>query len=201
MKNTVAVVRKQMEELRAKKDADIQTIEKKRQEAAQDAQKAQEALDNATTEMDLTAYEQAQESLRKALVTEQMYKGRADQLRRQEIISEEESDQVIDSLLAYEDALADKLAADIAPHMKALEEILTAYKSNVKETETTIAEWTSTIHANYRREGSSRIGPDGKSTNRLEYPVPVHAREYPGSDASQHLDRFLHGPIAQHLPQ
>ena len=195
----VQKAQKQMTELRNKKAAQLQTIEEMRQDAAQKAQEAQDALERATAEMNLEKYEQAQNDLRKALTSEQMYKARADQLQRQEIISEDESDAVINSLLSYEDALADKLAADIAPHLDALETILTAYQADVKETENTISEWCSTVHAYYRSETTTYTGPDGERTNRAPYALAVHPNGYAGSEASRFLDQFIHGPIAQLL--
>lgn len=109
-------------------------------------------------------------------------------LRARAVITEAESDKVIDSLLDYERQLESAFMDSIREHVTALQKIRDNYVAAVDETENTISQWTRTIHPNYRAEGT--VYHD-TGTNRSPRPVPVHITRYTGGKESGLLKEYL----------
>lgn len=179
--------KERMQQMQEKKAGELNAIYERKAEAQTQKEAAELALKDATERMDLEAYEEAKQALRKAQAAIDMYGGRYDQISKQEYISEAESDKVIDSLLAYEDELAAGFKAAVAEPLKKLDELQKAYVDAVEDVEQTIRAWTSNIHANYRNNGTTYA--DG--TNRSPQPVPVRRLPYTGCSEAHQLKDYL----------
>ena len=106
---------------------------------------------------------------------------------------EEDSDKVVDSLLAYEAQLAADFKAAAAVHLKKLAELLKDYKAEVQDTENTLTSWQRDIHANYNTRGGSTYYDEftGQHTHRSPRPVPVHQMPYTGCDEAHRMEGYL----------
>ncbi len=185
-------VNARMEELLEKKTADLNKIADMQIDARTKIEAAGLAMKHATEVMDVDAYAEAKQNKGKAQIALDMYTGRYNQIKAQEIISERESDKVIKSLLAYEDTLAADFKAAAGEHLKALVKILEGYKEAVQDTELTLSRWQRDIHANYISETTTYYDEvTGTHTNRSKNPVPVHAMAYTGCKEATQLEDYL----------
>lgn len=196
MKQTTTVleeVKARMKELHVQKLTDLEAISKMQEEARSKIEAAVMAMKKATEEMDVDAYEEAKTAKRKANTALEMYKGRYEQISKRKLITEAESDQVIDSLLKYEENETEKFKALLSTHLKALDELLSGYKEIIRDTEFVIVTWNREIHANYRSRGRTTYVDEltGEPTDRSPRPIPVHPIEYGGCDESFMLSTFL----------
>lgn len=191
-------VKGRMKEMQDRKAADLEKIAEKQDEARTQIEAARLAMSDATEAMDVDAYEEARQKRRKAQTALDMYTGRYNQIKQQEYISEAESDKVIDSLLAYEDALAADFKAAAADPLKKLAELHKAYRDEVRETEQALTEWQQNIHANYNTRGGTTFYDEftGKHTSRSRKPVPVHAVPYEGCKEAAQLGDYLNKAAA-----
>lgn len=156
-------------------------------------QEANEKAKQAAASMSVKEYEKAQEEKKKAETAFAMYSDKLEQIRNQEYISEEDSDKIIDSLLTYEEELANDFRSELKMLLQDLNTMLCDYKNRVQNVERTITEWTTDIHANYNTRGRTyTTDPDtGITTDRSKTPVPVHAMPYTGCDEAAQLDKYL----------
>lgn len=185
-------VKARMKELHVKKLTDLEAISKMQEEARSKIEAAVMAMKKATEEMDVDAYEEAKTAKRKANTALEMYKSRYEQIAKQELISEAESDQVIDSLLQYENQLTDQFKAGASTLLKQLDELLTGYREEIRSVETTLTTWQRDIHANHKATGTIYYDQlTGEPTNRSPRPVPVHQREYWGCPESYEMFEYL----------
>ena len=185
-------VKKRMTELQETKAAQLETIQQKQEELRPQIEEAERDMTQATAAMNVDRYEEAKARLHKLDSALELYRGRYDQIKRQEYITEEESDKVIESLLDYEKTLEADFKAAIAAHLRQLAEILAQYQEDVADTERTMTRWQREIHAYYRSWSSSRIDKaTGKRTNRMEHPVPVHSTPYFGCAEAYRLEEYL----------
>lgn len=181
-----------MAELQSKKAAELETIQQKQDELRPQIEEAEQEMAQATTVMNVDCYEDAKARLQKLNSALELYRGRYDQIKRQEYITEEESDKVIESLLEYEKTLAADFKAAVVAPLRQLSETLAAYQDKVADTERTLTRWQREIHAYYRSSSSSRIDKaTGKRTNRMEHPVPVHVMPYSGCAEAHRLGEYL----------
>ena len=194
---------KKMAELLAKRAADLDVIAEKTEEANVMLAAAQGRLKDATTIMDMAAYDQAKVDTRKARNAIEMYDRRLQQIHKQELISEADSDAIIDQLLQYEDELAAEFKAAIVEPLRKLQELHRAYTAEIRATEDTLTAWQNNIHANRRSFGGSlyRDPVTGKMTNRNQTPLPVHRIAFRGCDAALSVEGFLNGPGRELLAQ
>ena len=191
-KNKAQEVQKQIKEMMDKKQGELAQINDKRTEAQTRKEAAEIAIQKATEIMDLEAFEEAKQEKHKAQTAIDMYSGRYKQLAAQEYISEEESDRVIDSLLAYEQELGKDFIADLKEPLNKLRNILTRYFEDIRETEQTIRSWEVNIHANYSTRGQSiRTLPTGEKTDRMDAPTPVHKQPFTGCTEAHQLENYL----------
>ena len=185
-------VKARMQEMQDKKAAELQIIHEKKTEAQTKKEAAELALKEATERMDLDAYEDAKQALKTVQTAIDMYSGKYAQISKQEYISEEESDKVIDSLLAYEKQLAEDFRAAVAEPLKALAGILQNYQDEVNDTERTMNAWVVNIHANYNTRGrSSFADAEGQRTTRSNTPVPIRSTVYTGCSEAHQLKEYL----------
>ena len=141
----------------------------------------------------MDAYKEAVEEIKALKTAIDMYSGRYKQISQQEYISEEESDKVIDSLLAYENELRASFLADIKEPLQILREKVNTYFDDVSETERVIKAWEGTIHANYRARGlmTSTDPITGESTDRMGTPVAVRLIPYRGCTEAIRLAEMI----------
>lgn len=188
-KQTIAEkVSEQIDAMLTQRAQEIAVIETALASANAQKQEAEASAKAAIEKTDFAAYESAKDAQRKASAAIEMYEARLKQLTEREFISEEESDRVIDSLLAYEADLAERYADDIKTPLAALEAIHSQYRQEVQNVERIIGRWTREIHANYRTPGTIYAET---GTNRAPYPAPVHRVPYVGSPESEKTDKYL----------
>lgn len=188
MENTAEKVRKRAAEMTEAKTKQLLEIRQKQDELRGDLERAEAAVKEATEKMDLDAFEKAKEAKSKAETGLDMYGRRYEQLRRQEMISEKESDEVIKSLLDYEDSLETEFKQAILAPLEALADLTREYRAAIEEAESTIKLWESDIHANYRSE-TATFAETG--TNRSPRPIPVHPIAYIGCREAETVHTFL----------
>lgn len=177
-----------MKEMQKTKVAELEEIRQKRSEAKAQKDAAERALKEATEKMDLNAFEEAEKTKNKSEIAISMYEGRYDQLIRQEYITEEESDRVIDSLLAFEEELAADFKKAIAEPLRILKELQQEYTNTITDTESTITEWCEKIHENYSSRGQTIFAETG--TDRSPQPIPVHRPPYKGCAEALQIKEF-----------
>lgn len=192
-KNITKEVQERIKKLTGDKTEQLAKIHQKQTEARTQIEAAELAIREATEVMNLEAYEKAITDKRKAQAALDMYSGRYDQIRKQEYVTEAESDSTIDSLLGYEDTLAEDFKKAVAEPLKKLAELHKEYKAAVVETENTIKNWERNIHANYSTRGATKYKDPvtGQYTDRSNTPVPVHRLPYNGCSEAIQLGLYL----------
>ncbi len=191
--NTLQEVKSRMAEMTQSKLDQLTDIRNKQAEARAKLKAADKAMKDATERMSLDDYANAKESRHEAQTALDMYSGRYAQIERQEYISEEESDKVIDSLLAYENQLEGDFKKAAADQLKGLAVLYREYMEAVADTEETISLWTGTIHANYNTRGKSAYKDPvtGIYSCRSDKPVPVHQVQYKGCPEALQMGAYL----------
>ena len=179
-------IRARIKELTDKKNADLNEIKTKSNAATEDLKAARQAIQNATEKLDVAAYEKGKAAEHRAQTAIDLYGARFAQLQGQRILSIEESDKVIDSLLDYEDQLATDFRKAVAEPLKQLRNIVDEYQGEVRETEDTIRSWTQSIRGNYRYIIGSK--PTGNTSSQ---PIPVHITPFLGCDEARALEEYL----------
>lgn len=192
-KNITKDVQERIKKLTGDKAAELAKIHQKQNEARNQIEAAGLAIREATEVMNLEAYEKATADKRKAQAALDMYNGRYDQIRKQEYVTEAESDSVIDSLLGYEDTLAKDFKKAIAEPLRKLADLHKEYNAAVVDTENTIKNWERNIHANYSTRGMTKYKDPvtGQYTDRSATPVPVHRLPYTGCSEAVQLGLYL----------
>lgn len=168
---TLQKVQQKIADLVKQKTATLDAIEQNKSEALAQISKAGQDLSAATEAMDLNAYEDAKAEQRRARMRLEMYDRRLDMVNKRDYVKEAESNDVLDSLMAYGDQIAEKFRSDVAGPLKKLQDILTAYLSECADINSTMLTWQQQIHPNYRNPNSSRIDPKtGEWTHRMKDP-------------------------------
>lgn len=192
MNDVLKTTRKRMEDLKLKREAELAMIAQKREEASQAAQKADAELDEAMAVMDGERYAAASQAKQLAHATLEMFGRHYDMLTAKKLVSEEESDAVIDSLLAYEKKLDENVHDAMAGPLQQLETVVREYRENIRQVEDALLAWQREIHANFRSFDRTQYrNADGNLTGRSETPLPVHRTPYQGSDEALRVDTFL----------
>lgn len=186
--NILQEVQKRMQDMTSKKAADLEAIRAKQTEAQQKKEAAESALKAATEEMNLEKFKAAEKQKHDAQTAIAMYSGRFEQIQQQEYISEKESDEVIDSLLQFEEDLAADFKAALTEKLQDLEQLHREYSDTVRDAEQTILTWTTTIHSNHRSRGLT-LYADG--TDRSPKPIPVRNVAYAGCEEAKQLQEYL----------
>ena len=192
MKNVLNEVQARMASLKSQKAAELDLIASKQKEAQEAAETAEAALTRATEELDSIKFEAASRALQSAQAALDMCERRHEQVLRREMISEADSDAVIDELLAYEDQLASDFHKAIMVPLRQLEKLCADHRAQAKECMETIDEWTRDVHANHRSfSGSLYRDAGGNLTSRSNTPVPVHVIPYVGCNEAVQIKTFL----------
>lgn len=192
-KTPLQAVKEQMEAITKQKGTELAQIENNLTTAQDEVKEAAAAMQEATENMNVEGYEAAKARKRKAQTACEMYQARKAQLESPEhYVSEEDSNKAIQSLLAYEDTLAEGFKAQFTEALKHLDKILWDYDAAVHEVETTLREWTTRVHANYISSTTTWLDPNtGKHTNRSATPVPVHSTNYTGCEEANSLREYV----------
>jgi vacuolar-type H+-ATPase subunit E/Vma4 len=169
------------------KRTEMELAQQKEQEARAEITEATEAIKTATAEMNLEAYEAATARRNKAKTAANMYAAKAEQIRQQEYVTEEESDRVIDQLLEHENKLYKAFLDAISDPLARIRRCCKAYSDGIDETEKLIRKWTQEIHANYRSAGTTYAN----GTNRADTPQPVHAVAFTGHRFYKTAQEFI----------
>lgn len=201
--NKAQEIRELIAELKAKRAEELETIRKKEAKAQDNKSASLAKMKAATEELDLSAYGTAKSEYENAKTEMEMYAQRREQLSKEKIISEEESDKVIDGLLSYEEELAAEFEKAISEPLRILDELQRKYSQEVRETEAVIREWTGEIHANYNTRGASQYYDELTETytTRSAVPVPVHPTTYTGSPAAVIIKDELTGKLSKYIGQ
>ena len=199
--NTRQEVQERINNMQEKKVQDLLNIQIKLDEARTQREAADLAIKEATENMNLEAYEEAVDRKHKAQAAIDMYSGRYKQIEAKEYVAEEESDRVIDSLLAYEEEITAKFEEDIKAPLKTLEKLQADYEQEIEATETTMRTWQRDIHANYNTRGAASFydKETGEHTHRSKKPVPVHRGYYEGSGAGVIIQEMLNGKLSEYV--
>lgn len=168
-------INERIEKYSGERAAELAEIQR-RKSAAQD--KLAELKDNmkkAAEALDEQAYSEAMKEAQKLSVSLEMYETREKQFSHQEIISEAESDEVIDLLLNHQKKIEEDFINELKEPLKQLEALRNNYLHQLRATAKTINEWCAKVHANYSTRGATwRTDPaTGEKTDRSETPVPV----------------------------
>lgn len=186
-KNFVEETKKRITEMIETKRADLETAQQKEQEARAEIAAATEQIKAATAAMNLEEFEAATNRRNKAKTAASMYAAKAEQIRQQEYVTEEESDRVIDQLLDHEEKLYKDFIDAINGPLEQIRETCSRYIDGVTDTENTIRTWTKDIHANYR----SRVTTFKNGTNRGDTPQPVHVAPFTGGPLYHTAREFI----------
>ena len=192
-KTVLEEVKDKIKTIESKRISDMLEVQEAIAKARADEAEAHKALSSAAGVMDSTAYEEATDREFKAHMLVKMFEEKARQMQGQEDISEEESDKIIDSLLAYSKQLDADFTEAIRKKAEELKKMQENYIAEAKDVERTINYWCDHIHANYNTRGRTTYYHDGKPTHRSPEPVPVIIRRGPwaGCGASNALQDFL----------
>lgn len=170
-KNTdiVTEVRNRIEKYVADREHEIAEIDQHIAEAEADKATAEAAMKAAVEATSQADYNSAKEAIESAQNVIDMFTERKAQLIGKEFISTEESDKVIDNLLAFKNELDGNLATALAEECAKIANIIERYKSGYTDMYDTIRTWEAQIHCNYRRSGVTYApGHEPKD------PAPVH---------------------------
>lgn len=181
-----------MKEMLDKKAEDLDRIQQLQQEARTKIEAAGLAMKHATENLDIEAYEEARQAKAKAQTALDVYNGRFRQIAEKEFVTEEESDRVINSLLEYENTLAESFKLAAGETLKTLADLYKCYKDEVAETESTLSQWQRDIHANYLSSMTLYYDPvTGNRTHRSPRPIPVRSAPYLGCEEARELGEYL----------
>lgn len=195
MKTTREQVQEKIDELRELKENAMRTAQEKLEAASAEKIAAEKAMYDATARLNVDDFETAKAAKQKAEAAIEMYTGRLTQIQKQEYITEAESDQVIDSLLQYENELAIRLEHDLSAVVKRMAELNGKYREEIQAVEMTIVTWTSEIHSNHRNfTGTTYYDPERETrTSRRpgNEPMPIRIAPFLGSPLSDQIDKLL----------
>lgn len=192
-KSVLQEVQARIASIQQKRAAELAEIREKQAEARTQIEAASLAMKEATEVLNVEAYEKARNDKKKWQTALDMYNARFNQIQAQELVTEADSDSVINSLLAYEEEIAQTFKQAMKDPLQILKKLLDDYEDEVQEVENTINIWQTDIHANYSTRGSaSFVNPDtGERTDRSAVPVPVHRLPYTGCSEATQLKTYL----------
>ncbi len=167
---TVETVKEQIETLLNNRAEALQRVNEAREKLSEEIERLSQEKERAVEAMDEAGYSEISSKLIKARTALEMYGKKADQLRRDKLVTEQESDDVIESLIQYEQDLEQSFAADVQEIMDKLSERQAEHNQAWKEAEGVLLDWVTNIHENYR----SRYTRYADGTDRADKPVPVH---------------------------
>ena len=186
-KNFIEELNKRIDEMLKQKEAESQSIDSQIASAQSEIAKLRETMDDAQETLDAETYVKAKDAARVLQTKIEMLEKRKAQHDKKELISEAESDEVIKSILAHENELAEDFHKDAMELLWQLKERNDKYRAELAASNNTLSRWTNNIHENYRSETTTYA--DG--TNRSPVPVPVRTSPFFGSPLSNKVTDFL----------
>ena len=184
-KTTPEIVKGKIKELKAKKQAQIDEIMRKIDEESAAAAAAAAMMDAATDALNVDEYETAKAAKARARTALDMYSTRHKKLLAQEIISEKESDAVINSLIEYEKTIEEGYKKKVSGILDELRGISEEYAAAITDAEGTIGTWITEIHAYYitpntihRETGTNRAPHSVRPTSPGRCDVERETRKY-----------------------
>lgn len=192
-KNIMQEVQAKIDAIQEKKRQEVFEVELKMVALNTENEKLLDEKIKAMSNMNMDAYKEIEHKIDENRLALKMYSEKLEQVKKQEYITEQESDAVIDSLLDYEKILEKDFVADIKAPIIELRKILNDYFGAVRETEQTIRTWETQIHANYSTRGATfwTDKETGKTTDRSNKPVLVHSIPYDGCGTAISLNEYL----------
>lgn len=192
--NTLEKVKVKMRELTDAKAAELREIQEKQETQRAAITEAETAMQQASEKLDDKGYSEAKAEKEKAETVLDMLNRREVQLVGKTFISEQESDAVIDSLLAFEDELAETFRKAVEGPLEKLKKLCGDYFAGVEAAEQTIRTWEHDIHRNYRYIGgvSAHDPATGEPAKRSDKPQPVRPLgPFHGCHDAELVERFL----------
>lgn len=186
-KNIPAETMRKIDEFEKEKAAELEAIAQQIKEKNDALAAAKDEIQKATESTNLKAYTAAKAKEAEVSAAIEMYTARYTQIERREYVTQKDSDATIDALLQYEADIADEYIKEIGPAVETIRKAHADYMTAVKAAESTIAEWTGRIHANYRAEHTTYAN----GSNVSPVPVPVHGTPYLGCTESAIVASFL----------
>lgn len=186
-------LRKIYQDTKAEKDAEIRKLNEAIETAREEIETAEADLEDAVSNGKAQLFEDAKTRKIKAETSLDFCQKRIPMIKKG-FISEETSDEFIDSILKIEDGITKEYEKAVREKVQELESLTNAYRADIRETEAVMNDWTRDIHANYRTFGRcSYVQPDGTRSDRSPKPVKVHGDfvEYTGTFLSQQVLNFL----------
>lgn len=195
--------RKKMRELLDKQQEDLEAIYRLQATARTEIEAAGLALKDAAERMDIAAYTAADQARNTARIGLEMYQARQQQILKKELITEAESDKVINSLLDLERQLAEDFEAALIAPLVQLAELQRDHMARIREVESVLDAWQRDIHANYDTRGVTRYYDEktGEYTSRSKIPVAVHSAPYRGCEASLKVEKWLKDQMREFIPE
>lgn len=193
MSSILEEVKKKMKEILEAKSEDLEEIQKRTEAAMTQLEAAEDAMRKAADTMSPDAYMEAKKERDKAATILELYASRQNRIMTKQDISEQESDEVIDSLLRHEEQLRREYEVTLGKMLKPLRLMHEQYLADIQDTEQTISTWTAEIHPNYRTFGRTTYydSATGERTDRASIPRAVHTMPYHGGEEAERLAAYL----------
>ena len=172
--------------MQAEKQRALEDIKEKQAKAQASLTAIEQDIKAASAERNIDKYSKARAEKNKITLELEMYNDSYNQIKKQEYISEMESDKIIDELLSYEKQLETDFRKALTEYLLQLKKLLKEYKSAINEAEATMYRWSSSIHANYRQE-AGRYNMSG----RRDKPQNIRILPFTGCAAAQRLDKYI----------
>ena len=186
--DTVSMIRNQIDQLIADREREIGEIDQHIAVAKSEKAKGEAALQCAIETTNQKNFDSAKSQIAAAESAIEMYSARREQLINKAFISEEESDKVIDSLLAYKTERDGEFIAAISAELSTISKLVSEYDSAYKAMTNTVRDWESQIHANYRNPIVSY--PAGVTPQRKPVPVSIPNKCTAANITAEYLNRI-----------
>lgn len=134
------------EKLLADHDAKIAKLENKIEKAESMIADADQRITAARDQEDFDAYDLAVTDKKRAEFSLDVSKNKLEKAKASSIISEEESNKTVNSLLNCKTDLEDQLLKNIAVHVTAINDLLKDYDASIDQIGSSLKAWTNKIH-------------------------------------------------------
>ncbi len=174
---------------------EIDMIQEKQAEIFTRLSDADKSIQDASERLDPEAYQAALKEKEAAGIAASMYERRLEQIMAKKMLTEDESDAVIDGLLMYEARLSAEFYASIIEPIRRLRQAHSEYIAAVRDVERTFNEWTTNVHANHR-EGLRCDGQKVTYDRLAEKARPIRVLPFMGCKSAVEIGSFLdHEPF------
>lgn len=190
-KNYVQEIEARITELNARKQADMRKALEAKAAAEKAVKAAQATMEEATDKLELERYAEAKQQKEEAETALAMFEGKCKKVEQKVLVTDEDSEAVIEGILSYEEQLEREFLDAIRKPIEELRALQEDHWQKVAEAERIMNRWTSEIHANYISCMRRRDAETGEWTSKVDYPVPVRVEKYLGCPASKVIRDFL----------